>query len=63
MQPRQTAPLAVEKMEREKASVDPHRKAAAGERASKWEKNLIPKLSPSLNWSSLSIHKPCYTEQ
>lgn len=56
-------PLATEKTEGEKASADPHREASTGERASKWGESLIPKLSPSLNWFSLSICKLCYREQ
>lgn len=33
---------AMEKMEWEKASVDPHRRDSTGERASKWGKKLDP---------------------
>lgn len=40
MQPRQTVPLAMEKMEWEKASADPHRRASTGERDSKWGEKL-----------------------
>lgn len=44
MQPRQTVPLATEKMEWEKASADPHRRASAGERTSKRGEKLDPQV-------------------
>lgn len=44
MQPRQTIPLATEKMEWEKASADSHRRDSTGERASKWGEKLDPQV-------------------